>query len=57
MFKRMVLKSVLVEMVRLENATKKRSKWSYCGISDVVLNWINDKATCRFGVGGGFGTG
>ena len=52
-----MLKRVWGGLERLENAMKKRSKWSYCGISDVVLNWISDKATCRFGVGGGFGTG
>ena len=38
MFKRMVLKRVLGEVGKLENATKKRSKGSYCGISREVLN-------------------
>jgi hypothetical protein len=36
--KRMALNKVLGEMGRLENATKKRSKGSYCGIRGVVLN-------------------
>jgi hypothetical protein len=43
MFKRMVLKRVLDEVGRLENATKKRSKGSYCGIREVVLNCRNDE--------------
>ena len=38
MFKRMVLKRVLDEVQRLENATKTQSKGSYCGISREVLN-------------------
>ena len=38
MFKRMMLKGVLGAVQRLENAMKKRSKGSYCGISREVLN-------------------
>ena len=33
-----VLKRVFCEVQRLANATKKRSKGSYCGIREVVLN-------------------
>ena len=38
MLKRMLLKRLLGEVQRLENAMKKRSKGSYCGIREVVLN-------------------
>ena len=35
MFKRIMLKRVLSEVGGLENAMKKRSKGSYCGIREV----------------------
>ena len=38
MLDRMLLKRVFGEVQRLENATKKRSKGSYCRIRRVVLN-------------------
>jgi hypothetical protein len=38
MFKINILKRVLGAVQRLENAMKKRSKESYCGIKEVVLN-------------------
>ena len=39
MFRAMVLNGVLVEMGRLENATKKaKYRVGYCGISREVLN-------------------
>jgi len=37
----MVLKEVLGEVQRLENAMKKRSKRSYCGIRGMVFSFTN----------------
>jgi len=38
MFKKMVLKRVLDEVLRLENATKKQLQSGHCGIRRGVLN-------------------
>jgi len=49
-FERMPLKRVLGEVGRLENAFKKRSMGSHCGISEVgktSVNTITEVAVCK----------
>lgn len=51
MLQRMVLKRVLVEMVRLENATKKQLQGGHCGIREVdrtSVNTITEVAVCKY---------